>query len=1091
MSKIQLLKYYHQAIGIFFQRVNPYLLQKMPILIGVSFSLAALLLWQELKLNERHQIHRRTELEASNIKFELNNEIQERILVLIRIAKRWEIRGKPSQHEWESANELYIKHFGSYQAIEWVDSSFHVRWLVPKAGNEAVQNLKFTFEKGRESVILAALKTRQAKVTGTVTLVQGGKGFLVCVPIFRDQQFQGFIVGVFHNEKFFDKILHPNITKGYEVAILDDRELIYWRSDIHNQIPIGSLHLLNSDHNQWLKEETITLNGMTWKVQVWPNENLLLTQQSFLPEVALISGILTAFLFAITIYLAQKTYSKKHQLELTNQQLEHQIIERRNFIEKISQSQKQYQSLVNWIEGIVWEVDAETFHFTFVSKKAEKLLGYPLEAWIEDPKFWHNHIHPEDREWVLKFCLINSQQKRDYEFEYRMIAIDGRVVWLRDLVNVVIEDNKLVKLRGVMIDITANKQAQIALQESEQRWQLALRGNNDGIWDWNLKTNEVFFSSRWKEMLGYADDEISNHVSEWENRVHPDDLIEVKELIQAHLAKATPFYISEHRVLCKDGSYKWILDRGQALWDENGHPIRMTGSHTDITERKNSEKALHESQHFIQRIADATPNILYIYDLIENRNIYVNNEITLILGYTPEEIQNTNESFFQKLWHPNDLAVLSERMKRFDKAKDGEVVETEYRLKHRLGEWRWLYSRDTIFARTLQGKPRQILGTATDITKRKQMEEALHQANGELQGFVNQLEQRNQEIIRLGELSDVLQACLTVEEAYKVIAQMLQPLFPNISGGIFITSASRKLVEAVAVWEQEAKSSQTRETKKIDYSVNYKQISLSDSFPSQQLFSPHECWSLRRGRFHFITSKKSGLVCKHIHSRPAESLCVPMMAQGEALGILYLSAKQPAQITEAKQILAVTVAEHIALALANLRLRETLQHQSIRDPLTGLYNRRYLEESLERELHRVARVKQSLGIMMLDVDHFKKFNDTFGHDAGDAVLRELGIFLQKNTRVCDIACRYGGEELTLIMPEACLLDIKERAETLRQGVKGLNLQHQGQYLGEISFSIGVAVYPEHGITGEELIQAADTALYAAKKEGRDRVSVSH
>ncbi|MGA9379783.1 MAG: CHASE domain-containing protein, partial [Phormidium sp.] len=208
----------------------------MPILIGVSFSIAALLLWQELKFHERNQIHRKTELEASNIKIELNNEIQEQILVLVRIAKRWEIRRRPSQNEWQSDTELYIKHFGSYQAIDWVDSSFYVRWVVPKAGNEAVQNLKFPWKKHRQSVILAALKTRQAKVTGTVTLVQGSKGFLVCVPIFRDQRLQGFIVGLFHNQKFFDKVLHPNITQGYEVAILDNKELVYWRSDQYTKV---------------------------------------------------------------------------------------------------------------------------------------------------------------------------------------------------------------------------------------------------------------------------------------------------------------------------------------------------------------------------------------------------------------------------------------------------------------------------------------------------------------------------------------------------------------------------------------------------------------------------------------------------------------------------------------------------------------------------------------------------------------------------------------------------------------------------------------------------------------------------------------
>jgi PAS domain S-box-containing protein len=131
-----------------------------------------------------------------------------------------------------------------------------------------------------------------------------------------------------------------------------------------------------------------------------------------------------------------------------------------------------------------------------------------------------------------------------------------------------------------------------SLRESEERWQLALRGNNDGIWDWNLKTNEVFFSSRWKEMLGYEDHEITNKIEEWLKRVHPDDLDWVKEVIQAHFAKKTPFYISEHRLRCKDGSYKWILDRGQALWDEEGNVVRMSGSHTDINERKQTEEEL-------------------------------------------------------------------------------------------------------------------------------------------------------------------------------------------------------------------------------------------------------------------------------------------------------------------------------------------------------------------------------------------------------------------------------------------------------------------------------------------------------------------
>ncbi|GAX37530.1 GAF domain-containing protein [Nodularia sp. NIES-3585] len=158
-------------------------------------------------------------------------------------------------------------------------------------------------------------------------------------------------------------------------------------------------------------------------------------------------------------------------------------------------------------------------------------------------------------------------------------------------------------------DITEKQQIAAALQQSEERWQLALQGNNDGIWDWNVKTNEVFFSTRWKEMLGYADHEITNHWDEWEKRVHPDDLDDVQQAFENHFAQKTPFYVTEHRLLCKDGSYKWILDRGQALWNETGDVVRMLGSHTDIAERKQAEEELKRQNLRSQLFAEITLKI--------------------------------------------------------------------------------------------------------------------------------------------------------------------------------------------------------------------------------------------------------------------------------------------------------------------------------------------------------------------------------------------------------------------------------------------------------------------------------------------------
>jgi diguanylate cyclase (GGDEF)-like protein len=195
-------------------------------------------------------------------------------------------------------------------------------------------------------------------------------------------------------------------------------------------------------------------------------------------------------------------------------------------------------------------------------------------------------------------------------------------------------------------------------------------------------------------------------------------------------------------------------------------------------------------------------------------------------------------------------------------------------------------------------------------------------------------------------------------------------------------------------------------------------------------------------------------------------------------------------LTEPKRQLTYTVVEQAGMALSNLKLREALREQSIRDPLTGLYNRRYMEEVLKQHLRRVTRHLHPLGMIMIDIDHFKSFNDSNGHAAGDALLRALGEFLQRRIRGEDVACRYGGEEFILIMPEATLEAANQRAELLRQGVKGLRVSDGGQTFGGVTLSIGVAIYPQHGRTIDSILRAVDTALYRAKQEGRDRVVVA-
>jgi diguanylate cyclase (GGDEF)-like protein len=214
------------------------------------------------------------------------------------------------------------------------------------------------------------------------------------------------------------------------------------------------------------------------------------------------------------------------------------------------------------------------------------------------------------------------------------------------------------------------------------------------------------------------------------------------------------------------------------------------------------------------------------------------------------------------------------------------------------------------------------------------------------------------------------------------------------------------------------------------------------------------------------------------------------VAQGEALGVLHFQATDAApELDESELSFKTTFAGQVGLSIANIRLREALRTQSVRDALTGLYNRRYLEETLEREIRRAARADLSLGILILDLDHFKSFNDTYGHESGDVVLRETGAFLVKNIRAEDFVCRFGGEEFVVILPTAAIEASRARAERLRSKIKELTVLHQGKSLGMITVSIGVAAFPIDGGSPKELL-AADAALYRAKREGRDRVVIA-
>lgn len=360
-----------------------------------------------------------------------------------------------------------------------------------------------------------------------------------------------------------------------------------------------------------------------------------------------------------------------------------------------------------------------------------------------------------------------------------------------------------------------------------------------------------------------------------------------------------------------------------------------------------------------------------------------------------------------------------------------------------------------------------------DLSQRAQDRRAMKDLHDRLENGTRLLQQREHEKVVLGQMSGVLQSCMNVKEAYIAIAQFGKRLFPGEAGVFFVMHDSREYLEATATW--------------------------GEPEIGGPLFAPEECWALRRGRPHLVDDPRIGLQCDHVKAAGVPQLpylCVPMVVHSETVGLLHLQLdmdsirSEAAQRLDVIQQLAATFADQVALAVTNLRLRETLRQQSIHDPLTGLHNRRYLQEVMQRELARTERKKTMLAVIILDVDHFKRFNDTYGHEAGDAVLYSLAQLIERQIRGSDIACRYGGEEFILVLPEASLSIARQRGELLREAAQSMHVTSSRQTLGPVSISLGLALFPQHGHTAEELIQAADAALYRAKQAGRNCLMIA-
>lgn len=368
-------------------------------------------------------------------------------------------------------------------------------------------------------------------------------------------------------------------------------------------------------------------------------------------------------------------------------------------------------------------------------------------------------------------------------------------------------------------------------------------------------------------------------------------------------------------------------------------------------------------------------------------------------------------------------------------------------------------------AAAFHGEPSEgVVVVAHDVTQQKQHQDELDRLHADMTLHAEELKRRETEIKQISDLYEVLQACNSQQEAFPIIGSVAAQLFPQTSGALAVSTGQTHQMETAAEWGSAPRMAAS--------------------------FLLDDCWALRRGQMQEVAGPGAVQTCRHFQSVPPGSyICLPLSVRGDLQGLLNLNSPPGALPGTQQRQLLTTLGEVIKLSLSSLKLRDALRTQAIRDPLTGLFNRNYLAEELRRELSRAARRKAPLCVAMLDIDGFKAFNDTFSHHAGDVVLKALGAFFLKNLRTSDIACRYGGDEFVLVLPDTESAQVMERLDSLRRQVKDMECVYQDQVLPAASVSIGIAQWPGHGATSEELISAADAALYSAKHSGRDHVSV--
>jgi diguanylate cyclase (GGDEF)-like protein/PAS domain S-box-containing protein len=549
------------------------------------------------------------------------------------------------------------------------------------------------------------------------------------------------------------------------------------------------------------------------------------------------------------------------------------------------------------------------------------------------------------------------------------------------------------------------------------------------------------------DLVGYSAAELLKMT--FQDITHPDDLAGDLALVGQMLDGTIRTFQLEKRYLHRAGHVVWGLLSVSLVRDALGRPRYFISQIQDITERKRIEQALRESELRFRTLFEHSPDGVLLVDPYHPSGLWpivdCNTAACTMNGYTRNELLNQPIDLINaKTDTAEGRAAYLARLRQEGQFRN----ETMHRRKD--GSLVPIMTSTCLI--TLDGRE-LVLGIDRDMTALTQAEAALHTANRQLAAQLAELAEHMHATQLIADLGVRLHGCQRTDDAADAIAQALDGAEALPAGTLVVRDDTSETSLILRSW---------------------------GSPPPQPPASALACALLD-------TRAERSTACTRCRAGVAS--CVPFVALGTTLGVLQLHAPADS-LSDLQQRMVTTIADRSAIALANIQLRQSLHRQAIHDPLTNLFNRRHMEEALTRELHRAGRRGWGVGVLLIDIDHFKALNDTYGHLAGDAVLRCVANYLRSHIRSHDSACRYGGEEFLLILTEVTPESLAACAMSLRAGLRQLAIVHDDRALGPITVSIGAALFPAHGHTAESMIAAADSALYRAKQAGRDRIIVA-